>query len=220
MCEVNGMDQAPRRHKLFENWAKNYDQDVSDWDAFPFIGYGDVHEKMIGLANLQASHNVLDLGIGTGNLAKQLPIPDTHICGVDFSNAMLAKARAVLPRAQLIQADLVGSDWPTEMKQPFDRILSAYTFHEFPDMVKIHILERLKRCCLAPSGLMVIGDISFEDQKHFDRAHRALKGLWDEDEYYWRAKPLTESLEAVGFSVEYNQVSSCAGVYVLYINGT
>jgi putative AdoMet-dependent methyltransferase len=209
------MDQAPKRHQLFEGWAKTYDQDVSDWDTFPFMGYGDVLEKMIEVASLRESHKVLDLGIGTGNLAKRLPLPETHIWGVDFSRAMLAKARAVLPRAWLIQGDLTGSDWSKKLGQPFDRILSAYTFHEFSDSVKIRILEGIKESCLKPSGLIVIGDISFEDQKHFDRAHHFFKHWWDEDEYYWCAKPLTESLESIGFSVQYIQMSVCAGVYLL-----
>jgi len=212
------MAQYPKRQKLFDEWAKSYDQDLEDWESFPFIGYDAVLASLIKMADVRIGHNVLDLGIGTGNLARRLPIPDRHIWGVDFSRSMLDKAREVLPNAHLIQADLAGVDWVNEIQQSFDRILSAYTFHELPDVEKITTIIDLAVNCLKPGGCILIGDISFMNKAQFEWAHQFFADLWDEDEYYWCAEPLTDALTKAGFSVKYDQVSACAGVYRIHLS--
>ena len=40
-------------------------------------------------------------------------------------------------------------------------------------------------------------------------------GLWDEDEHYWAADESIRVLSRLGLRVEYLQVSSCGGVYVM-----
>jgi putative AdoMet-dependent methyltransferase len=207
------MTQNPKRQKLFDEWAKSYDQDLEDRESFPFIGYDSVLALMIKMADVRVTHTVLDLGIGTGSLARRLPLPDRQIWGVDFSRSMLDKAQEVLPNAHLIQADLAGHDWVKEIQQPFDRILSAYTFHEFPDEAKIKLIIDLVVNNLALDGLIVIGDISFMNRAAFEWAHEYFADLWDEEEYYWCAEPLTGALGKAGFSVQYIQVSRCSGVY-------
>jgi len=52
----------------------------------------------------------------------------------------------------------------------------------------------------------------------FNEAHKNLKGLWDEDEYYWCAEKTLPQLEEAFFSADYEQVSSCGGVYRLTYN--
>jgi putative AdoMet-dependent methyltransferase len=212
------MTQFPKRQKLFDEWAKSYDQDLEDGESFPFVGYDVVLALMIKMADVRVTHTVLDLGIGTGNLARRLPLPDQQIWGVDFSRSMLDKAREVLPNAHLIQADMAGHDWVNEIQQPFDRILSAYTFHEFPDEEKIKIIINLAGNRLALEGWIVIGDISFMNRAALEWAHGHFTDLWDEEEYYWCAEPLTDALGKAGFSVQYRQVSCCAGVYRLQLS--
>lgn len=207
------MTKNPKRQKLFDEWAKTYDQDLGEGESFPFIGYEDVLDLLVETADMKASQIVLDLGIGTGNLAKRFPIPDRQIWGVDFSETMLDKARNELPQAHLIQADLAEHDWLLDLRGPFDRILSAYTFHEFPNEFKMALLLNLARGCLGSRGSIVIGDISFEDKTQFEWAHKRFANLWDEEEYYWCAQDMTAALSEVGFIVEYKQVSVCAGVY-------
>lgn len=210
------MSSARKRRTLFDQWAQTYDVDVYGEVTFPFIGYEDVISTMTAFADIQSIHTILDLGIGTGNLARQLSLADERIWGVDFSAAMLEKARAALPGAHLIQVDLTGDDWLEELEQPFDRILSAYTFHEFTDEHKIALLSALANGCLKPDGWIVIGDISFETKARFNWAQQHFSDLWDEDEHYWCAEPVTNALIETGFSVEYHQVSICAGVYRIW----
>lgn len=200
------------KRDLFDRWSTRYDTDV-DAGTFPFVGYQATLSTIIRLADFEPNHRVLDLGVGTGNLAKRVPLPAHQIWCADFSAKMLENAQKTLPESQFFQVDLRDEFWPPEMKGPFDRIISAYTFHEFSNRYKIALIQRLFSESLAPGGLLVIGDISFKTRRHFDAAHQAYRGLWDEAEYYWCAGEMIQRLQAAGFNTAYEQVSACGGAY-------
>jgi putative AdoMet-dependent methyltransferase len=219
IAEVIKLSQTNKRQNLFDRWASTYDEDLEGKEAFPFFGYDAVLQSMLTAAELQPGHRVLDVGVGTGNLARRLPIPVDQIWGLDFSAAMLEKARLALPAAHLIQADLVGEDWLAKIEQRFECILSAYTLHEFPDPLKIKILTKLAKNSLKADGAMIIGDISFQHQADYHFVRKKFFDSWDEDEYYWCAEPLAGMLNQAGFSVHYEQISICAGTYQLRWKG-
>jgi hypothetical protein len=58
----------------FDGWVESYDATVNDGVGFPFAGYECVLTRLVALTEAEPSHSVLDLGIGTGNLA--LPFVD------------------------------------------------------------------------------------------------------------------------------------------------
>ena len=213
------MSQTNKRQNLFDRWASTYDEDLGGEETFPFFGYDAVLQSMLTGAEIQPGHRVLDVGIGTGNLARQLPIPGDQIWGLDFSAAMLEKARLALPAAHLVQADLAGENWLAKIEQRFEHILSAYTLHEFPDPLKIEILIKLAKNSLEAGGEIIIGDISFQNQADYRFAREKYFDSWDEDEYYWCAEALTAMLNQAGFSVHYEQISICAGTYQLRWKG-
>jgi putative AdoMet-dependent methyltransferase len=153
---------------------------------------------------------ILDLGIGTGNLAARFVDKGCEVWGLDFSAEMLAQAHAKLPQASLVQADLL-SDWTTDLQQSFDRVVSAYVFHEFDLETKLRLLRQILSRCLLPGGLVLIADIAFPDVD--TRAAASQHWQWDEDEYYWSADETVSACERVGLHAEYEQVSSCAGVF-------
>lgn len=80
---------------------------------------------------LQAPASILDLGCGAGNVTKVLAErwPGARITGVDFSPAMLARARAALPAARFEQADL--RKWAPP--DPVDLVFSNAAFHWLED---------------------------------------------------------------------------------------
>ena len=204
----------PNRKALFDRWSAYYDLSV-DEGGFPFIGYREVLYSLVEMADFRDGQRVLDLGVGTGNLSKVLPVSREAIWGADFSSRMIEKASKILEPSHLIQVDLLQADWPPAMKGPYERIVSGYTLHEFDASHKRSILVRLAEEYLAPGGAIVIGDISYKSRADFEEAHQALHGLWDEEEYYWCAEEMIPLLEAVGFRVVYVQVSACGGVYLL-----
>ena len=210
------MAKNPKRQALFDHWSAQYNKDVND-GTFPFMGYDRTLNVLVELGAFSETSRVLDVGIGTGNLAVRLEIPPEQIWGVDFSTEMLAKAAKSLPGSHLLQVDLLSTDWPVEIAQPFDRIISGYTLHEFPDETKMMILRRLASESLAPDGMILIADISFPDAANFnaEKLRFLREGSWDEEEFYWCAEELLVRLTEEGFRSEYVQTSPCSGVYCL-----
>jgi putative AdoMet-dependent methyltransferase len=125
---------------------------------------------------------------------------------------MLDKARAKLPEAKFFNHDL-RSDWPSELDRRFDRIVSGYAFHHFELEKKISLCRELVEQRLAPSGRLVIADLSFPSQTVMNEFK---KGIDDwEEEFYWLADESATALKEAGLSVTYEQVSPCAGIYLL-----
>ncbi|MGE3799394.1 MAG: DUF2569 family protein [Candidatus Kapaibacterium sp.] len=203
------------RLDIFNQWAENYNPSSSNVD-FPFQGYDEVLDQVVEQADPTPAASVLDLGIGTGNLAVRFLPFDCAITGIDFSEKMLQQAAELLPDAELIQADLTAP-FPPELNRQFDLIVAGYVLHEFDDQVKLSLIERLVQNHLKPKGRIVIGDISFPNGKIRELAEERWRHLWDHREHYWSAEEMCEQIEKkiVGTVVRYQQVSECAGVYTI-----
>lgn len=207
------------RVQLFDRWAETYDASVQrSAGDFPFDGYEQVLDEIVRLADPHPSMAVLDVGVGTGNLAARLAVLDCQLWGIDFSPQMLAKARANLPQATLIQADLLAV-WPAELRRKFDRIVSAYVLHEFDLDTKVHLLQKLAQHHLAEGGSMIIGDIAFPTGQAREQAHQRWAERWDEDEYYWAADEAIAACQRAGLEARYAQISSCGGVFLIIPGG-
>ncbi len=218
------------REQLFDEWAASYDESVDGYSGFPFEGYEQVLDLIAKRARVEAGMDVLDLGIGTGNLSGRLLKFGCAVWGLDFSLKMLAKVHRKYPQIELLKADIKG-DWPIDVDRHFDRVVSAYVLHEFDLRSKIRLLQKLACDHLVEGGRMVVGDISFLTRAARDEAEKRFSGtwdekrqtwegsLWDEDEYYWAADETVEALAAVGLAACYGQVSFCGGVYVIERTG-
>jgi putative AdoMet-dependent methyltransferase len=201
----------PNRSQLFDNWAKNYDSDVvSDRDNFPFAGYERILEQAVSLADVKPNMRILDLGIGTGNLAARFINKGCNVWGLDFSAEMLAQTKMKLPQVNLVQANLLG-DWTKELHQPFDRVVSAYVFHEFDLETKLRLLKKISSRCLSIGGFILVADIAFPGVEI--RTAASQHWQWDDDEYYWAADETIAECEQAGLQVAYEQISSCGGVF-------
>ena len=156
---------------------------------------------------------VLDLGIGTGNLAARFAAQGCTLWGIDFSTEMLVRAREKLAQTVLVEADLLDT-WPAELDRRFNRIVSAYVLHEFDLPTKIELLEKLAGRHLKARGRIVVGDIAFPTMGARSRAHEQLAEAWDEEEFYWTADEAAEASAHADLLVTFKQVSSCGGVFV------
>jgi putative AdoMet-dependent methyltransferase len=202
------------RTPLFDNWAKNYDRSVQGAAGqFPFDGYDTVLDQVVALSAVQTGMKVLDVGTGTGNLAARFAAQGCEVWGIDFSPKMLEKAREKVPAGHFLEVDARGN-FPAELPTSFDRIISAYVLHEFDLPNKLNILHQWVGY-LAPGGCMVIGDIAFSSKADLEAAHQRWKDRWDEDEFYWSADEAIPALQRAAFDIEYQQVSSCGGVFVI-----
>jgi putative AdoMet-dependent methyltransferase len=197
----------------FEPWADSYDRDVSDDSVFPFAGYSQVLQTVLDRAEVQPRMAVLDLGTGTGNLAMLFRRADCELWCTDFSASMLEKARAKVPGARFVVHDL-RVDWPADLDRRFDRIVAAYVFHHFELEEKLRLCRQLVTERLANGGRLVIGDISFPNRATMEQFAQSVGALWDQ-EPYWLADESLARLRSAGLTAEYEQVSTCAGVYTL-----
>ena len=196
----------------FDDWASGYDQSVLDEKRFPFIGYQQALERVVRLAEAQPGMRVLDIGTGTANLAAMFAARGCEVWGIDFSGAMLERARHKLPQAKFLLAD-VRDGWPGGLPPDFERIVSGYTFHHFDLAEKTRILKGLA-AHLASQGRLVIADIAFRDRADMDRCRFMVGGDWD-DEFYWLADETIAALEPAGLKTVFTPVSICAGIFVM-----
>jgi len=203
----------------FDVWAEDYEQSVADSQRFPFTGYEAVLEKTAELAAPQPGMCILDLGVGTGNLALRFKALGCEIWGMDFSAAMLEKTHLKLPEAHLFQADLrtllqpnPTQPWISDLNRRFDRIVSAYVFHHFELGEKIQMIRLLARDLLKPGSRLIIADIAFQNQTALEAVKRSAGDDW-EDEFYWLADETIPALKSAGFNPTFHLISNCAGIF-------
>lgn len=203
------MSENPRL-PIFERWAARYDQSVQT-DTGIFASYDAVLAEVVRGAGVEVGMCVLELGVGTGNLAQRFVALGCRVWGVDFSPAMLAIAREKAPHVTLVQMDLTG-EWPAVIQRRFDRIVANFVLHEFDLATKFGLLQRLATHHLVEQGLIVVGDVAFPTA-----AARLSAGAesWDENEHYWAADEAMAASAGTGLEVTFKLISWCTGVFVV-----
>ncbi|HUS12131.1 MAG TPA: class I SAM-dependent methyltransferase [Pyrinomonadaceae bacterium] len=120
-------------------------------------------------SNKQAT--ILDYGCGYGRTLAELAEADfQNLVGVDFSEAMLSRARLAVPRAGLVRTD--GHSLPFE-NECFDAVLLFAVLTCIPDNnEQRQLIAEVKRV-LRPGGLLYISDLLVNnDQRNHERYER------------------------------------------------
>ena len=151
--------------------------DLHGWLTDTFLFGGKVRElrqKTVTLAQLQPGEQVLDVGCGTGTLAREVArrVGRTgHVAGIDPSAQQIAQARAQAARRNLpIDFQLGVIEQLPFPDQTFDMVFSTLMMHHLPAPLKRQGLAEIARV-LKPGGRLVIADFTHKS----DRAGQAAR---------------------------------------------
>jgi ubiquinone/menaquinone biosynthesis C-methylase UbiE len=169
--------------------------DLIEWvcDRFLFGGkIGQLRQKALDMAQIQANAQVLDVGCGTGTLAikaQESLGPRAHISGIDPGTEQIAYARSKAARRKLpIDFQIGVIEQLPFSEQSFDLVLSTIMFHHLSDSLKRQGLSEIARV-LKTGGYLVIAD--------FKRP----KGHQKQAMQFGSVRDLPALIEVAGFSI-------------------
>ena len=136
--------------KQYDNLAKIY-----DWRWRQYLT--DTLSFLVNWANVSSAAAVLDVGCGTGELARLLLEKNPHqaIVGIDISEEMLVQARQKLRNVERVTFEQASASALPIPDNTFEVVVSANAFHYFPEPEKA--LAEMRRV-LKPDGKIVILD--------------------------------------------------------------
>lgn len=146
----------------FDSWARTYDKSIKN--EIGSLKFYRKYDELLGTVFSQGvedkenSIKVLEIGVGTGNLAGRFLESDYDIIGIDQSREMLNVAKEKYPKLRLRLGDFLNI--PYENNE-FDVIVSTYAFHHLNEEEKIISIKEMLRV-LKDNGRIVIGDLMFE----------------------------------------------------------
>jgi putative AdoMet-dependent methyltransferase len=194
----------------FDKWAAHYDKSITKGD-WMFKDYNFILEKIVQYAAISHPNlTLLDIGIGTGNLASRFLEYGIKVIGVDPSNEMRKTASRKYPQICLYKGHFL--DLPF-MNQSIDIIVSSFAFHHLPYEKKENAILEMKRV-LKSMGKIIIADLMFKNKANEKAIKEKLiqngktKMIAEiEDEYYSRFEDLRKKFETHGFSFSGEQLT-------------
>lgn len=153
MANLTGSERANYVREMFSRIAQRYDLMNRVMTAGQDIGW---REEVIRRAALPAGGRLLDLGAGTGDLAKEASqqYQDCQVVAADFSMQMMlvGRARDNGPRLDWVCGDALGLPF---FGQAFDAVVSGFLLRNVVDIDQV-----LQEHCrlLKPGGRMVALD--------------------------------------------------------------
>lgn len=171
---------------------------AQDWNSQLYLKFEEERTRaardLLARIPFCETRRVYDLGCGPGNSTELLlrAFAGAEVIGVDKSDNMLAVARARVPAAHFVKADIV--DW--RPPAPADVIFANATLHFLPDHRRI-IHELLD--ALAPGGRLAV---QMPDNTH-EPSHAAMRMVAADGPWAERLLPVAKSLTVLGQATEY-----------------
>lgn len=201
---------------LFDHWAEHYDDTVKGIDN----EYHEVFENYNEILEEVTKHtkgNVIEFGVGTGNLTEKLLQAGHAVFGVEPSRAMRDKVRERFPGLVLSDGDFL--DFPV-FDRSIDTIVSTYAFHHLNDEEKLCAVHMYSEM-LPVDGKIVFADTIFADKSAKTELLERVQNQGYEDllqdlntEFYTFHSVLKHIFEECGFEVFFTKMNR----YVWLIN--
>lgn len=203
---------------IFTDWSSDYDDFVEGNDPeykAVFEGYSNILKEIVKRSGM----NVLEFGIGTGNLTQRLLSSGKWVFPIEPSKEMRELAKNKLPNDVIIyDGDLQNYPKPTRQ---VDTIVSSYVFHHLTDTEKGVALKKYADQ-LEKGGKVVFADTMFESQEALEqkilqaKEHQFYTLADDlEREYYTLIPILLNLFHLAGFNVSIEQMNE----YVWIVEG-
>jgi len=157
-------------------------------------GYDELQARTAQASAARPASRILDLGVGTGETARRVLElhPGARLVGIDASAEMLARARELLPEAELHVRRL---EEPLP-EGPFDLVVSALAVHHLDAPAKRDLFRRIREGAVA-GGAFVLADVVVPE-----RAEDAVTPLTPGFDLPDRAADQLAWLEEAGFAAE------------------
>lgn len=200
-------------NKGFDLWADGYDIDVGitdDNNEYPFAGYKNILGSIYSTIMAKPNAVVLDIGFGTGTLARKLYENGCTIYGQDFSSKMIEIAQDKMPDANLYEDDFSQGLVEPLKKHSYDFIVATYSIHHLTDKQKTTLLKELLNH-LNDEGKILIGDVAFENRDELDKCKTQCGHNWDDEEVYCVADELRKEFPKLSF----DKITFCSGILTI-----
>lgn len=122
----------------FNGWAKTYDKTVIEdrGELKIYKNYNLILQSVYDLVHKSEFKNpiILEIGVGTGNLASRFLNQNCDIIGIDQSREMLLVAKQKYPKLKVRLGEFLKIPYYNKC---FDVIISTYAFHHLNEKEKV-----------------------------------------------------------------------------------
>jgi len=153
----------------------------------------DAPELELLLPRLAKGARVLDLGCGAGVPVAATLARHHRIVGVDFSAEQVRRARANVPGAEFIEADLMSIVLPDGS---FDAVVAFYSIFHLPREEHEELLRRVHRW-LAPGGHLLATVTRVREDAYTEDGFFGVRMYWSN----WGRDDYVRMLEELGFEL-------------------
>lgn len=191
----------------FNDWASNYDKDIRT-PATGLDFYRNYDEVLDRTAAEVTGQQVVEIGIGTGNLALRIQKlnPDLkELIGIDQSVNMLKETKKKCQNVTLRLGDFLKLPLP---ERSADSIVSSYAFHHCNSQEKELAIREMNRV-LKEHGQIIITDLMFKNEaarKDFITKASTREKADLEDEFFGNVDEVTAILKKCGYQCQAEQI--------------
>ncbi len=151
-----------RRHLSESEIRGLYDRLAFSYDPWGMLTESRAHEEVLSLAGISPGETILEVGVGTGCLFRQIAAANATglTVGIDISRGMLARAAAKMPELAAQGRLHIGSAFALPYQDGcFDAVVGAYILDIIPDESLGTVLREWRRVSKA-GGRLVLADMT------------------------------------------------------------